>query len=81
MDKDKGGDLVCHLMKALPIIHFMRGDCKPHQKISFDPTQDSWVWGDETLNMSVIQSAMTNRSGYVIYSLINCSTVFNIIAI
>ena len=65
---------MCHLMKALPIIHFVRGDCKPHQQISFDPTHDSWVWEDKTLNTSVIQSVMTNRSGYVICSLINCFT-------
>ena len=59
-------------MKALPIMHFVRGDCRPHQQISFDPTHVSWVWEDKTLNMSVLQSAMTNRSGYVICSLINC---------
>ena len=54
-------------MKALPLIHFVRDNYNPHEKIEVIPSKVKW--GDESLKLHSVRDAILQNSGY--YSLLS----------
>ncbi len=52
---------VATLLKVLPCIHFLRNNSKPNQKLT-----KFYSWGDRTLNIGHIRTAMIKQTGYVL---------------
>ena len=59
-------------MKALPLIHFVRDDYNPHEKIDVIPSKVKW--GDESLKLHSVQDAILHNSGYLLSSLSHTHT-------
>ena len=59
--KFKKADYAFYLLRTLPIIHFLRGDCTQHQAISLLPSKFSW--GDNTLKLNAVRYAIINQPG------------------
>ena len=57
----KKQNVIC-LFKCLPIIHFLRDDCTPHEVISLGSSHISFGL-DSTLKMNAVHIAMTNKTG------------------
>lgn len=49
------------LMKALPLIHFVRHDYGPHEHVM--PSKEEW--GDTTLKLDRLQDSILHNSGYL----------------
>ena len=54
-------------MKALPLIHFVRDNYNPHDKIEVVPSKVKW--GDESLKLHSVRDAILHNSGYLLSSL------------
>ena len=54
-------------MKALPLIHFVRDNYNPHEKIEVIPSKVKW--GDESLKLHSVRDAVLQNSGYILSSL------------
>ena len=50
---------VTTILKVLPYIHFLRSDCKPHQKLM------EYSWIDYSLRTGLLKTALIKQSGYV----------------
>ena len=50
-------------MKALPLIHFVRDNYNPHEKIKVLPIKVEW--GDESLKLHSVRDAILHNSGYL----------------
>ena len=48
------------LMKALPLIHFVRDDRIPYEKLDVSPSKV--VWGDKRLKIASVQSSMHHQT-------------------
>ena len=54
-------DFTFHLLKALPLLHFLRNDCVPFEPLVVQPTLIGWT--DATLNLDTIRYAMYYKRG------------------
>ena len=54
-------ELTIHLLKALPLLHFLRGDCVPYQQLVVQPTKIKW--GDPELQLATVQHLMYYKKG------------------
>ena len=48
------------LMKALPLIHFVRDDRIPYEKLDVSPNKVAW--GDKRLKIASVQSSMHHQT-------------------
>ena len=51
------------LMKALPLIHFLRDNYDPHKKTEVTPSKVKW--GDNSLKLSSLRDSVHQNSGYL----------------
>ena len=54
-------DFIIHLLKALPLLHFLRGDCTVYQQLVCLPTEIKWKV--DGLNLDIIRSNMEHKKG------------------
>ena len=53
-----------HLLKALPLLHLLRGDCAPHEHYVVQPSAIKWK--DPAIDLRATQQMMTYKKGSVI---------------
>ena len=53
-----------HLLKALPLLHLLRGDCVPHEQCVVQPSAIDWR--DPTIDLRATQQMMTYKKGSVV---------------
>ena len=53
MSNKKSPENILHLLKALPLVHFLRKDCTPHQKLLIQPKDINWI--DQILNTEMMK--------------------------
>lgn len=58
------------LMKASPLIHFLRDNYDPHKKTEVTPSKVEW--GDDSLKLSSLRDSIYQNSGYLCVCLCLC---------
>ena len=53
-----------HLLKALPLLHLLRGDCAPHEQCVIRPSVIDWK--DPAIDLRATQRIMTYKKGSVV---------------
>ena len=53
-------DYAIHIIKSLPLIHFLRGTCTPFEKVSPTPAD---IIGDSALRLEHVKSTMKCHHG------------------
>ena len=53
-----------HLLKALPLLHLLRGDCVPHEQYVVRPSVIDWE--DPVIDLKSTQQMMTYKKGSVV---------------
>ena len=56
-------NLILHLLKMYSVVHFLRGDCKPFQSVSFEVSKVAL--SDPHQAIKAFQKIMNLQSGYV----------------
>ena len=51
-----------HIIRALPLLHFLQGDSKPHGIL--DISTRHIKWGEPSLYMTTLRKTMEGKSGY-----------------
>ena len=54
-------DFTIHLLKALPLLHFLRGDCTPYEELVCWPTD--MKWREYRLDFAKIRSTIEHKKG------------------
>ena len=58
-------DYTIHLLKALPLLHLLRGDCGPHERIIVRPSAIKWM--DPVIDLQPVRYRMEQRKGCVLF--------------
>ena len=53
-----------HLLKALPLLHLLRGDCAAHEQSVIHPSDI--VWTDPCVNLNTANQLMYHKKGSVL---------------
>ena len=64
LSKKKNREYAIHIIKSLPLVHFLRGTCSPFENIAHNPA--NIVWEDRALNLECVRLTMIHLEGYVI---------------
>ena len=49
-------EVTIHLLKALPLLHFVRGDCTPNEQRVIQPYKIEWL--DPKIKLGTVRSTM-----------------------
>ena len=49
-------EFTVHLLKALPLLHFIRGDCTPNEQLVVQPSKIEWL--DRGIQLGTVRSTM-----------------------
>ena len=66
-----------HLLKALPLLHLLRGDCTPFQEYVVHPSVI--MWNDTYIDFTTTQQVVSSKKGSVIHQLLSADHVIEII--
>ena len=59
---------ITYLLKALPLLHFIRKESTPHQPLKLSPREINWK--DRVLNFDMIKPAVKNeKTKWLVYAL------------
>ena len=47
-------EFTIHLLKAIPLLHFLRGDCTPHEQRVVQPSKIKWL--DPDIHLGTVHS-------------------------
>ena len=64
LSQKKKKEYTIHIIKSLPLIHFLRGTCSPFENIPFNPAKI--IWEDSALHLEYVRLTMIHLDGYVI---------------
>ena len=67
MDRISKTDCTVHLLKALPLVHLLRGDCGPCEQIVVRPSAIEWT--TPGVKLGTIRNKMDFKKGCVCISM------------
>ena len=56
-------EFTIHLLNALPLLHFLRGNCSPHEQRVVQPSEIGWF--DHDINLGTVRSSVMLGKGSV----------------
>ena len=62
-----------HLLRALPLLHLLRGDCTPFQHCVVRPS--AIIWNDPSIDFTTTQQVISSNKGSVIHQLLSADHV------